>query len=181
MSARSPRKPKVFTAEDRARLEECEAVIARYYGPPGIARPVRHGITKRDSRPHDVYIHLDAGDAVLYVGISLSLANRTGSHRAGSPWWKQIATIRVEHFPNRESALTREAELIAELRPPNNSAGIPAEPAIKRARTAERIVSSFRVDAVSIVAAVELGETGLVTPEMVADLRAVLAVLEAQL
>jgi hypothetical protein len=48
-------------------------------------------------------------------------------------------------------------------------------------RTAERIVSSWRVDAVAIVAGIELGEPDLITAEMVAELRAVVAVLEDQL
>jgi predicted GIY-YIG superfamily endonuclease len=142
----TPRRPKVVpTAEGLAKLAKYEAIIARSLGPPGIARPVRHGITKRDQRPHDVYIHLDADDAVLYVGISLTLANRTSSHRANSGWWQLVSTIRIEHLPNREAALARESELIAELRPPNNRAGVTSEPATKRDKAAERVASAVRI------------------------------------
>jgi len=48
-------------------------------------------------------------------------------------------------------------------------------------RTAERIVSSWRVDVAAILAGIELGETDLLTPEMVAALRASVDVLEGQL
>lgn len=118
-------KRKVLTPEERVRLAELEAVVATRYGPtpPGML-PRQPGITKRDQRPHDVYIHLDAEGAVLYVGISLTIAERTSSHRANSGWWQKVATIRVEHLPNREAALAREAELIAELRPLHNRAGV---------------------------------------------------------
>lgn len=121
---RSPRKLKVLTAEEQKRLAELEAVVATRYGPtPAGMVPRQPGVTKRDQRPHDVYVHLDAGNAVLYVGISLTLAERTGHHRANSGWWRQVATIRVEHLPSREAALAREAELIVELRPLHNRAG----------------------------------------------------------
>lgn len=119
------RKLKVLTAEEQAQLERCEAIIATRYGPPApgsLSR--RSGVTKRDQRPHDVYVHLDADDVVLYVGISLTLAERSGYHRANSGWWGQVATIRVEHLPNRAAALAREAELIAELKPMHNRAGV---------------------------------------------------------
>lgn len=119
------RKLKVLTPQEQAQLERCEAIIATRYSPPAPGSlPRRSGVTKRDQRPHDVYVHLDANGVVLYVGISLTLAERTGYHRANSGWWQQVATIRIEHLPNRAAALTREAELIAELKPLHNRAGV---------------------------------------------------------
>lgn len=120
---RSRRSRVVLTPQEQATLERCEAVISSVYGPPGSRPPRSSGITKKDQRAHDVYVHLAADDSVLYVGISLTLAARSSYHRANSPWWKQVSTIRVEHLPNREAALAREAELIAELRPMHNRTG----------------------------------------------------------
>lgn len=114
---------KVLTTEERALLDRCEAVIASVYGPPGTQPPRSGGIRKTDQRPHDVYVHLSAEGRVLYVGISLTLAERSSYHRANSLWWKQVAVIRVEHLPNRQAALDREAQLIAELLPSHNRAG----------------------------------------------------------
>lgn len=116
MTARSP-----LTSAEAEKLAECELVIAQRYGPPG-SRASRSGVKRADRRQHDVYVHLAANGAVLYVGISLSVVTRTAAHRS-SAWWREVATIRVEHLPDRASALAREAELIAELRPMNNVNG----------------------------------------------------------
>lgn len=117
-------KRKILTPAEEETLARCEAVLASVYGPPGTQPRRSGGVTKKDQRPHDVYTHLDANDVVLYVGISLTLAERTGYHRANAGWWGQVATIRVEHLPNRAAALAREAELIVELCPLHNRAGV---------------------------------------------------------
>jgi hypothetical protein len=103
-----------LSPEDAALRAECEAVIHANIGKS--TRTKRSGIKRSDPRPHDVYVHLAADGTVLYVGVSLSTAARTAAHRA-SDWWQQVASIRVEHLPTRDAALTREAELIASLKP----------------------------------------------------------------
>jgi len=101
-------------------LIEHERTIAKYLGPPG-SRERRYGVKRSDRRSHDVYVHLSDDGIVLYVGMSLDALARSGQHRS-SGWWQQVATIRVEHLPNRQAALDREAELVASLRPPYNRA-----------------------------------------------------------
>jgi hypothetical protein len=122
--AKRPRMSDPLTAEEQALLERCERVLITRYGEPGTQQPRHAGVTKSDQRPHDVYVHLDAANTVLYVGISLTLAERTSYHRANSGWWQQVATIRIEHLSSRAAALAREAELIIELKPLHNRAGV---------------------------------------------------------
>lgn len=79
--------------------------------------------TKRDERPTDVYLLYDEDGALLYVGISLTVAQRMGQHRGSKSWWSDVRRIEVDHFPNRAEALEAEAELIDEWRPPHNHTG----------------------------------------------------------
>lgn len=70
----------------------------------------------------DVYLLYDELGVLLYVGISLSLARRLGSHRSGQTWWSCVARIDVEHHPTRRGALARERTLIRERDPLHNVA-----------------------------------------------------------
>lgn len=72
--------------------------------------------------PTDVYRCYDASGCLLYVGISLTVAQRMGQHRS-NPWWPLVSRIEVEHHPDRDTARTREQELIWDLAPLYNRAG----------------------------------------------------------
>lgn len=78
---------------------------------------------RQRSSPTTVYIFRAANGQALYVGVSMEAAVRIRSHknRYEDFWW-QTAHICLEHFPNRRSALNREAQLIAELQPVHNIA-----------------------------------------------------------
>lgn len=67
-----------------------------------------------------VYQMNAADGRVLYVGQTINLGSRLGTHAAGQPWWEQVATIVVEHCPDREAATALEASRIAELTPEFN-------------------------------------------------------------
>lgn len=98
------------------RLEELEAIIEE-----GLrARsPKRTRRSRRALEPTDVYVLRDRAGDVLYVGISLSLAQRMGAHRTNG-WWDDVASIDVDHLPSRETAATCERALIALHAPPLN-------------------------------------------------------------
>lgn len=70
--------------------------------------------------PCSVYMLKDAGYHVLYVGMSSRTLGRLGQH-GSKPWWTEVALVDVEHFPSRDAAREREAELIRALQPPYNT------------------------------------------------------------
>jgi hypothetical protein len=65
-----------------------------------------------DNRPHVLYRFRNRDGRLIYVGISLSLPARLGQHRGDKPWWAEVTTVTVEHFPDRASALAAEKEAI---------------------------------------------------------------------
>lgn len=67
---------------------------------------------------HAVYIFRDAAGRVLYVGATGNLPQRLTFHGDSKPWFSEVASVSIEHFPNRGAALAREAELIEALTPP---------------------------------------------------------------
>lgn len=81
------------------------------------------------SEKTQLYRHFDAAGELLYVGISISVMNRTAQHRSQSHWFDQIASISVEHFDTRREAEIAEAIAIREERPRHNQ-HIPKIPAI---------------------------------------------------
>lgn len=72
---------------DGDRNDDCWLRLARGTGPAVKAR--RAGM--------DLYRFFDASDHLLYVGISLSAAQRASQHRAEKPWWPDVARMDVEH------------------------------------------------------------------------------------
>ena len=75
------------------------------------------------SGPTDVYKLYDRHGELLYVGVSLSVAQRMGQHRQGKSWWRQVARIEVTHASSRQVALFMELALIRACRPRYNVAG----------------------------------------------------------
>lgn len=68
----------------------------------------------------NLYRHYDVHGRLLYVGIALSIADRTSQHMQGSAWADRIATIHVERFPFRWLAMEAEKTAIITERPEFN-------------------------------------------------------------
>lgn len=58
-----------------------------------------------------LYRYFDAGDRLLYVGISDSPKQRWGQHKTTKPWASEVAVREVEWFPTRAEAAA--VELVA--------------------------------------------------------------------
>lgn len=80
--------------------------------------------------PHVLYRAFNGANLLLYVGISLSPAQRFAAHEREKPWWVDVAIIRLEHFPNRETAEVAEQIAIRVEQPVYNVAhkNVPAAP-----------------------------------------------------
>lgn len=69
---------------------------------------------------HSVYVFYRQGGDVLYVGCTSRLPERLDQHRVTKPWWKNVTTVTVEHFDNKQDALDRERDLIWTFLPEHN-------------------------------------------------------------
>lgn len=67
-----------------------------------------------------LYRHFSQSGELLYVGISISAARRTGEHCKGSPWFQDVARIEIEWFASRGLALDAESVAIASEHPRHN-------------------------------------------------------------
>lgn len=65
----------------------------------------------------DLYRFFDNDGALLYVGISLSAAQRASQHKHEKQWWPDVARMDVERHPNRAAALDAERHAITTERP----------------------------------------------------------------
>jgi hypothetical protein len=71
----------------------------------------------------DLYRYYDAGDRLLYVGISFHAVVRAAQHRSEKPWWSDVRRMEVEHLQTRREALQAEAVAIRTERPIHNVIG----------------------------------------------------------
>jgi excinuclease UvrABC nuclease subunit len=70
--------------------------------------------------PHSVYRFYNADGELLWVGCTANLFSRLLSHRSGSPFHTQIASVQLEHFDSRTEARAAETAYIETLRPAYN-------------------------------------------------------------
>lgn len=70
-----------------------------------------------------LYRFFDSKGRLLYVGVSKSPLVRLGQHRSEKPWWSQIETTRMEHFPSKEEAYKAETVAISVENPIFNISG----------------------------------------------------------
>jgi hypothetical protein len=77
------------------------------------SRAVRTGLT-------EVYRLYDDQGELLYVGMSLSFAQRMRLHRSSSDWWHKVTRIEIERFGTRDEASIQEGEYIQTLAPTHN-------------------------------------------------------------
>lgn len=66
-----------------------------------------------------LYRHFDAHGKLLYVGISQSALLRLHQHKS-SPWFNDIAMVRITHFKTRGAAIKNEAAAIRLEHPAHN-------------------------------------------------------------
>lgn len=67
------------------------------------------------TQAHALYRFYDATGTLLYIGITLDPGSRWRSHAQDKPWWHDVADIRLELHPDRDSVLEAErAAIIAE-------------------------------------------------------------------
>jgi len=76
-----------------------------------------------EKRPCHLYRHYDKDDCLLYVGINFSAIERFSQHR-GATWFKEITTLEIEEFPDRESAEFAETVAIKSEKPKFNIAKV---------------------------------------------------------
>lgn len=70
-----------------------------------------------------VYRLYDAGDDLIYVGITNDPRIRWSGHAHQKPWWGSVTLREVEWYATREEAEIVEAEVISTLRPKWNIDG----------------------------------------------------------
>lgn len=70
-----------------------------------------------------VYRAYDERGKILYVGVTDCIHARLGQHKANSPWWPDLHSMKIEVYDERRVAEARELDLITELDPPFNSSG----------------------------------------------------------
>ena len=58
--------------------------------------------------------------SLLYVGCTIDLGKRITTHRGRKPWFDEVASITVRHYPDKESALQAETEAIDVEKPRYN-------------------------------------------------------------
>jgi hypothetical protein len=67
-----------------------------------------------------LYRFYDQNDVLLYVGISDNWARRAEAHARAKGWWPQVASMKLEEFPNRKDAFAAEARAIFAEKPRYN-------------------------------------------------------------
>jgi hypothetical protein len=65
----------------------------------------------------------DTLGTLLYVGITQQQSRRFDQHNQDKPWWSEVASITVEHFPNRRAVQIAEMAAIAAEHPKYNIIG----------------------------------------------------------
>lgn len=83
-----------------------------------LERAQRVAAARRDKT--SVYRLFDCDGRLLYVGISMTLAQRIGQHQDAKPWWGDVHTIQHESFKTRAEALAAEATAIRDEKPAHN-------------------------------------------------------------
>jgi hypothetical protein len=64
-----------------------------------------------------LYRHFAADGRLLYVGISVNVIWRIGTHQERSHWFRSISRIEIEHFDSRDAALAAEKTAIRAEKP----------------------------------------------------------------
>lgn len=88
------------------------------HGRPSTALPGESTVTDLTARPMvrqgpaSLYRLFGADGSLLYVGIAGNPGRRFEQHSKDKPWWSDVASVRLEHFPDRALAVAAEAMAI---------------------------------------------------------------------
>lgn len=80
-----------------------------------------------ESELHVLYRMWSACGELLYVGVTCNPGYRLNAHANGKNWWREVASVTMEHFPSRSSLLDAELQAIRVENPRYNIAGRPSE------------------------------------------------------
>jgi predicted GIY-YIG superfamily endonuclease len=69
---------------------------------------------------YHLYRHFDKAGTLLYIGVTLDPLRRTIAHRTRAHWWAEVATITLERYADRRTALEAEVAAIKAERPTHN-------------------------------------------------------------
>lgn len=79
---------------------------------------------RSDFRDAGIYRLYGGGDDLLYIGQTVSLAERLAAHRRTQPWWPEVAVVTFE--PMGSERVVLEYAAIRAERPRYNRHGVPA-------------------------------------------------------
>lgn len=71
-------------------------------------------------RPTTLYRLFDQKHQLLYVGIAWNPGERFKQHRHGKPWWSEVASAELAHYPSRALAMDAEVAAIKSEQPRHN-------------------------------------------------------------
>lgn len=97
----------------------CNEAVKAFFYLWGKYRPEEK---EQNKKATTLYRHFNKDGDLLYIGVSLSPFYRTKQHQK-APWHDEIATIKLEHYPDRISALEQELAAIKSENPLYNKRG----------------------------------------------------------
>lgn len=71
---------------------------------------------------HVLYRFFDSSNTLLYIGITNNIPHRLRSHSELQPWWEEVASATMEHYPDRDALEEAERSAIRTERPRHNKA-----------------------------------------------------------
>lgn len=74
----------------------------------------------RMDRAHALYRFFSSDGRLLYIGITVSVLGRWAGHERDKPWWPEVASATLTHYPSREAVLAAEREAIVAEQPEHN-------------------------------------------------------------
>lgn len=73
-----------------------------------------------EDRPHTLYRFFAGDGRLLYIGITVNAVTRWVNHAWSKTWWPDVTDCKIEHHPNRTTALAAEKIAIITERPLHN-------------------------------------------------------------
>jgi predicted GIY-YIG superfamily endonuclease len=90
-------------------------------------------VTEINGDPTAVYRFYDAGDDLLYIGITNNLPARFAQHAVDKYWWHRVVRKTAVLYGSRAEALAEEARAIPVEQPVHNVAGREEKPPSRQA------------------------------------------------
>lgn len=70
--------------------------------------------------PHSLYRFFDSAGQLLYIGVSVNPLQRWDDHRLHKPWWTEVSSVTLHHYPTRPDVLQAERAAIRTEKPLHN-------------------------------------------------------------